>query len=142
LAEISSIDVTGPLGRRAPRLLVCAGVEKALDSHCMVLEKAQFDVDAALGKVETRELLASRITHSLLVICYTILREDRDALVTLASEHHVRTYQLEQFLPPEELVRNVQRLLRECTTHEEPTRSNDAATNVVPIRRGTPGNRT
>ena len=124
----------GAFGQRPPRLLVCAESEKALDAHCIVLENAHFHVDAALGEAETIELLTSRINSSLIVISYTVVPKHRDAILALAKERHVPTYQMQQFLPPEDLVRNVRQFLRECTSPDETIRSKHAVHNIVPIR--------
>ena len=99
------------LQSKSARILVF-GLDADLElTRKLLLNHAGYIVDAAQDWARYDEFLMSDRSHyRLLILCHTLLEEDRKVSAALARERHIEVLELDGPLPPDEFLRRVSEL--------------------------------
>jgi CheY-like chemotaxis protein len=101
-------------GRTSNRILVYSHDAVLLQTRCMVLEQAGFQVDAASNGAEFKERIAlAKLPYRLFVVGHTIPAREQSRIVASVLESPTLVYQLPELVSPLELIGHLHELLRD-----------------------------
>ncbi len=106
-----------PAGQNSQRILAYSHDAVLLNTRCMVLKQAGFEIDSASSAEEFQERIAqAKVPYRLFLLGHSIPAPDEARIMALVADSTTLVYQVAELIPPLQLISDLRQLLLEANT--------------------------
>jgi hypothetical protein len=104
-----------PAGQNSQRILAYSHDAVLLNTRCMVLKQADFNIDSASSAEEFQECIAqAKVPYRLFLLGHSIPALDEARIMASVADSTTLVYQVAELIPPLQLISDLRELLLEA----------------------------